>query len=122
MIPSVKTLQSAFPHLPTEHTALLRAIMRGTAPKICKSCKADMPSDRLCGYFHDGQHRYSRMTRIDAVLGTYGVEYIPAGNNTKSPAIHYCNAGDPYATTILKVNGHFRVGCWGDLVERGNYK
>lgn len=63
----------------------------------------------------------SRMERIDDVLGTYGVEYIPRGHNLKSPAIHYCNKGGTYHWTVLKVNGMFRVGCWGDIVERGNY-
>lgn len=62
-----------------------------------------------------------RMQRIDEVLHTYGVEYTPAGTNRKSPAFYYCNTGDTYATTVLKVNGRFRVGCWGDIVERGNY-
>jgi hypothetical protein len=63
----------------------------------------------------------TRMQRIDRVLQTHGVEYTPAGRNAKSPAIYYCNAGDTYACTVLKVRGRFRVGCWGDLVERGNY-
>jgi hypothetical protein len=41
----------------------------------------------------------TRMQRIDAILNTCGVEVTP----------------------VLKVNGTFRVGCWGDIVERGNY-
>jgi hypothetical protein len=64
----------------------------------------------------------SKLQRIDRILRTYGVEYIPAGHNAKSPGIHYCNAGDTYATTLMYVCGHgYRVGCWGDIVERGNY-
>ncbi len=63
----------------------------------------------------------TRMERIDMVLGTYGVEYIPEGHNSKSPPIVYCNTGESYGTTILRVNGQFTVGCWGDIVERGNY-
>ncbi len=121
MIPSIKTLTAAFPDLSRERIALLRAIMHGTAPKVCRGCKADMPSERYCPYFHDGVHRYSRMARIDAVLETHGVEYVPAGKGTRSPAFSYCNTGDTYGTTILCVNDRFRVGCWGDLVERGNY-
>ena len=54
-------------------------------------------------------------------LGTFGVEYIPEGHNMRSPAIEYLNAGDTYTDTLLYVNGRFRVGCWGDIVERGNY-
>lgn len=64
----------------------------------------------------------TRMQRIDKILLTHGVEHIGPGKGAKSPAITYCNAGDPYATTILKINGRFRVGCWGDIVERGNYE
>ena len=66
----------------------------------------------------DGQ---TRMERIDEVLHTFGVEFIPKGHTSKSPAIAYCNSGDTYDWTVLKVNGQFRVGCWGDIVERGNY-
>lgn len=54
-------------------------------------------------------------------LGTFGVEYTPAGSNRRSPAITYLNAGDTYESTILYIRGRFRVGTWGDVVERGNY-
>ena len=54
-------------------------------------------------------------------LGTFGVEYIQKGSNRLSPAITYLNTGDTYELTILYVNGQFRVGCWGNYVERGNY-
>lgn len=63
----------------------------------------------------------SRMERINRVLGTFGVEYIPEGRNLKSPPIHYCNTGEPYQRTVLKIRSRFHIGCWGDLVERGNY-
>lgn len=55
-------------------------------------------------------------------LGTSGVEYIPAGSNRRSPEITYLNTGDSYDLTLMHVNGRFRLGCWGDLVERGNYE
>lgn len=64
----------------------------------------------------------TRLQRIDAVLRTFGVEHTPRGHNKKSPAIHFCNTGDTYATTVMKVRGRFVVGCWGDIVERGNYE
>ena len=54
-------------------------------------------------------------------LGTFGVEYIERGRNQRSPAITYLNAGDTYEWTILYINGQFRVGCWGGIVEKGNY-
>lgn len=63
----------------------------------------------------------TRLERIDTVLGNCGVEYIPHGHNAKSPSITYSNTGDSYGTTILKVNGVFRIGDWGSIVERGHY-
>ena len=54
-------------------------------------------------------------------LGTYGVESIDCGHNRNSPSIEYLNSGDTYETTVLYVRGQFRVGAWGDIVERGNY-
>jgi hypothetical protein len=66
--------------------------------------------------FHD-----LKMSMADELCETCGVEYIEKGSTAKSPAIEYLNAGDTYAATLLYVNGRYRVGCWGDIVERGNY-
>ena len=63
----------------------------------------------------------TRMDLIDRVLRTHGVEFIQGNGTEGSPDILYCNAGDTYAITVLKVRGRFIVGCWGDIVERGNY-
>lgn len=54
-------------------------------------------------------------------LGTFGVESISKRSSRRSPAFVYLNAGESYGMTILHVNGQFRVGNWGDIVERGNY-
>jgi len=65
----------------------------------------------------------SRLSRIDALLpNTHGVEYISPGSNDKSPAIWYCNTGDTYGATVMRVKGRFRLGAWGDIVEKGNYE
>lgn len=61
------------------------------------------------------------MEKINSAMGGFGVETIPSGSNSRSPEITYVNMGDTYSTTILFVNGNFRVGSWGDIVERGNY-
>lgn len=53
--------------------------------------------------------------------GTFGVEHIAAGSTRRSPAITYLNSGNTYDLTILVIRGRFSVGCWGDIVERGNY-
>ncbi len=113
MYPSVKTLcqiKDVTPALARE----IRRIMAGPGREHVEDhCSCRERYDSRC---------LSRMERIDRVLGTSGVEAIPAGHNAQSPTIVYCNAGDTYATTILKVSGKFRVGCWGDLVERGRYE
>ena len=64
----------------------------------------------------------AKLTAVDAILHTHGVEFIPRGRGARSPSIEYCNAGDTYATTIMWTGGRYRVGCWGDIVERGNYE
>lgn len=58
-----------------------------------------------------------KLVAIDEILNTYGVEYI----RTKKRTIYYCNAGDTYATTVMRVAGRYVVGCWGDIVERDDY-
>lgn len=63
----------------------------------------------------------TRLQSIDAILGNCGVEYIPTGHNVQSPAIYYSNTGDSYGITVLKINEVFKIGSWGDIVERGNY-
>jgi len=63
-----------------------------------------------------------KLTAINEILGAHVVEHIPAGSNAKSPAIDYVNMGDTYDATILRLpGGRYRVGCWGDIVERGSY-
>lgn len=97
MAPSIKTLTNAFPHLDAESIRKIRFHMT------------------------NGTHPSRALAAIDGFLGTHGVEYIPHGHNAKSPSIEYCNAGDAYKTTVMFVAGAYRVGSWGDIVERGNY-
>lgn len=61
------------------------------------------------------------MEKINAIIGGHGVEHIQRGHNARSPAIDYVNMGDTYDNTVMFVSGRFIVGCWGDIVERGNY-
>ena len=58
---------------------------------------------------------------IDLIIGGYGVESIAPGRNTRSPEIYYVNMGDSYAETVMAIDGKFRLGDWGSIVERGNY-
>lgn len=54
---------------------------------------------------------------IDELAGTCGVEFLGYHKRT-GLAVHYCNGGDPYATTIIFHGLNLQVGCWGDLIER----
>ena len=112
--PSVKTLECAFPG----KGKALRELL--DSDDAVNANPAVIAWEREC--FNPPRMAEKRMVALDNVLETCGVEYIARGTNAKSPAITYCNAGDSYATTILRVNGVYRVGCWGDIVERGNYQ
>jgi hypothetical protein len=68
-----------------------------------------------------------RLEAIDKMLGTYGIEAIRGewqnGFWCDIVAV-YCNAGDTYSTTVIRVRGdyayspgRFFVGTVGDFVE-----
>lgn len=68
-----------------------------------------------------------RAELLDTILETYGVEYLfkstdgltgtPEGIHDE-PILVYLNAGDSYATTLLKYRGRWQVGDWGSIAER----
>jgi hypothetical protein len=100
--PSLKALQEAFSQwLTLDQLREIKTIMQSPSVKV------------------NGQ---TRMERIDKILGTHGVEYVPQGKGANSPPFYYCNSGDTYAVTIIKIRGRFRIGTWGDIVERGRYE
>ena len=59
--------------------------------------------------------------RINAVLGTSGVEYLGAYYRDSSD-VHYCNAGDTYRDTIIFIGDRLIVGAWGDMIEQHHIK
>lgn len=101
MIPSVKTLTQAFGN---NKAKIVRKLMVSHEQNNRPGCYPNIT-----------------MEEINAVIEGYGVEFIEKGHNAKSPAITYVNLGDTYKTTVMWVNGKFRVGDWGSIVERGNY-
>lgn len=112
MTPSVKTIKS---------------IRRGGQPiddSTAAAVRKIMEDAESHGYDFAHPHRAAKiaMSKIDSLIGGYGVEFIPAGSGSRSPSIRYVNLGDTYDVTVLYVRGQFRVGCWGDIVERGNYE
>lgn len=113
-LPSIKKLESAFPG----KGKVIRTLLESS--KAVNEHPAVIAWVKQC--YHEPKLHEKRLYAIDAELETHGVEYVEPGNNTRSPGFAYCNAGDTYATTIIHIDsGRYIVGCWGDIVERGNY-
>lgn len=84
----------------------------------------------------DAKIRYARnvretdvvevLTMANEFLGFYGVEHLCLPDGTPQCAdgsdielsISYANSGDTYTTTLLCVNGNFRIGNWGAYAEK----
>jgi hypothetical protein len=106
--PSIKTLQ-------TVGVTLTQA---KEAKRILRMSRADLEqlpagSARLAECYHPPNTADLRMSCLDAVMGTYGVEGF---QTDKGEWVTYLNAGDPYAPTIVLYRRRYRVACWGDLV------
>lgn len=48
----------------------------------------------------------------------YTTERIEVPENKPDHTILYVNTGETYRTTLMLVDGQYRVGNWGDLVEQ----
>lgn len=112
-LPSIKTLETAFPGKGAELRLALESIA------YCDSLPCVQSHIKSCNHKPDVHQR--RLIALDHIAETFGVEYQEAGQGKKSPEFEYLNTGDTYTPTIIRVNGSYRVGSWGDLVERGNY-
>lgn len=109
MIPSVKALERAFP----------------TKGKVLRQLLTSWGAVRQHPTSH-GKFRllscYDRMEAVNVELGGSGEEYIQQGHNRRSPSFSYINLDETYATTILRIGkDQYRIGSWGDIVERGSY-
>lgn len=94
------------------------------ARRACRVAMAELVSSREYRHCHISFLVRDTLLVIEQwfpELGTFGVEGMPEGNNQRSPAFDYLNTGDSYELTIMYVRGRFQIGCWGDIVERGNY-
>jgi hypothetical protein len=113
-LPSIKTLERAFPGKGRELRRLLES------PAAVRAHPAAIARDREC-YNSPALHDL-RLHALDAVAETCGVEYVAPGHNARSPGFEYLNTGDTYCPTIIRLNsGRYIVSSWGDIVERGNY-
>lgn len=128
MLPSVKTLKTITPDRARELRRVLEMRKRSEIELLLgvtgDTDETKYPATRqwYLSCYNPMDITTAKMSIADEILGTSGVEYIAEGHNAKSPAVEYCNTGDIYAATLMYVHGTgYRVGCWGDIVERGNY-
>lgn len=123
-LPSIERMQSVL-SIDLETAKRIRKIME--ASNLEKVCELSENARRwVSACYRAPGLSITKMYAIDEVLETHGIEYQGKGSNQKSPAFDYCNAGDTYAPTVLLIWGtngpRFAVGCWGDIVEKGNYE
>jgi hypothetical protein len=114
MLPSVKTLENAFPGCGKE----LRKVLEMKRSDLMAHPAGE---DRLRGCYHPPTTYDIRLHVLNAVAETYGVEYIAHKKDTHREAygFDYLNVGDPYIPTIIRFSdGRYRVACYGDIVER----
>jgi len=121
-LPSVKTLATIAHERAKELRSVLELTKRSELEALLDSGKYPVTAKWYWQCYNPMAFGTAKLSIADEILNTHGVEYIQAGHGAKSPAIEYCNAGDTYAATLMYVAGKgYRVGCWGDIVERGNY-
>lgn len=97
--------------VPSRRAASIKALMsiKDVTEEDAKTIRA---------LWHTERFRNAARSGVNRLLRTFGVEYLGRNKRTNDE-VYYCNAGDTYATTVLFVGPYLRVGCWGDLVERG---
>lgn len=107
-LPSIKTLRQVF----GDDAPRARAILEMTRRELAQH---PVGAKRIAECWHQPDWWDIRMHCLDALGHTYGVEAIRLRDGRYVP---YLNAGDTYATTLLRFNGRYTVGCWGDIAER----
>ena len=122
-LPSTKTIRERIerPYRLPEGTAeAIRSILE--CRNVESVCAISGAASRMFGAcYHRPSLQSVKLEAINELMDGCGVEYIQAGRNLRSPSIDYVNMGDAYSVTILWTRGRYVVGCWGDIVERGNY-
>ena len=120
MLPSIKTLESAFPGRGKE----LRQALKMTRSQLAEH---PVGAARIAECYHPPKTYDIRLHVLDSIAKTCGVEYIAHEDDTFHEAygLEYLNTGDPYSATIIydhRVSDHrvsrYRVASWGDIVER----
>lgn len=122
-LPSIKTISDRIERpyrLPAGTAEAIRAILECTSVEaVCEISPAASRMFSAC--YHRPTLQLVKLEAINELMDGHGIEYIPAGSNKRSPSIEYVNVGETYLETIMWTRGRYVVGCWGDIVERGNY-
>lgn len=106
-LPSIKTLRVVFGDNAKEARRILE--MTRAQLEALPACAA-----RIAECYHKPATSDLRLTALDALAGTHGVEAF----ETRAGWCEYLNAGDTYTPTLLRFRGRYRVACWGDIAER----
>lgn len=127
--PSIKRLVATF-DLTREQASLIKrlGVACDSAEALSTLIEAECPAtDRYArSCFHNPYtsqmwRRTMALHAIDCILGTHGVESLGEGKHSEGYAspYEYCNAGDPYAATLIyrRATDNLYVGCWATLVE-----
>jgi hypothetical protein len=128
--PSIKSLTTALKDVTVEQAKQIRWIIKCTSfDLLIEYAETFSPKStahfRKC--FNMPSFNEAKAAMLDEILDTCGVEYLFKGSDGlrtdpegmyDSPICTYLNAGDTYATTLLRYRGRWQIGCYGDIVER----
>ena len=118
-IPTVKSLREIAGDRAKELRKVLEITKRSDLEAILDKYHATKGWYNGC--YHLMPLHIAKLSIADEILGTSGVEYIES--DSSKPSFDYCNTGDTYAPTLIRfTTGTYRVGYWGDIVERGGYR
>lgn len=126
--PSVKRL-CALKDITPETAKRIRTVIKLHCDELQEYAERFLPRTRdwLMRCYSRPSASNLRAAMLDELMGTHGVEYLfktseglmgHCSSNDDELVATYLNAGDPYATTLVKRNGAWQLGCIGDIIER----
>jgi hypothetical protein len=107
MLPSIKTLSIVFGAESKRARTILE--MKRAQLEELPACEA-----RIRECYHAPDTYDLRMTALDELAGTHGVEWI----RTRAGYCVYLNSGDTYTKTLMKFRGRYIVSDCGTILER----
>ena len=105
--PSIKALKTIF----GARAPVAKCLLQMNRDQLLRT---PIGAARLAECYHPPTTQDIRMECLNALGGFHGVE----GMDTKKGECLYLNAGDTYTPTLVRFNGAYRIGCWGDIAEK----